>query len=64
MDTPIPTPNDADFYDKIGAFEGAGYVNEGVYRSTYNSIMRSLTSDGFNKVSQKALMDVILFYSK
>lgn len=63
-DTPIPTPNDPVYYDKIGAFEGAGYVNEGVYRSTYNSIMRSLTSDGFNIVSKEALKDVILFYSK
>jgi len=63
-DTPIPTPNDSYYYDKIGVFEGAGYVNEGVYRSTYNSIMRSLTSDGFNKVSQKTLRDVILFYSE
>ncbi len=60
--TPIPTPNDPGYYDKIGAFEGAGYVNEGVYRSTY--IMRSLTSDGFNIVSKEALKDVILFYSK
>ena len=63
-DTPIPTPNESDFYDKVGIFEGAGYVNEGVYRSSYNSIMRSLNSDGFNKVSQLALKDAILFYSK
>ena len=63
-DTPIPTPNDSNYCNKIGAFEGAGYVNKGVYRPTYNSIMRSLNSDGFNIVSQKALKDVVLFYSK
>ena len=63
-DTPIPTPDDIYYSDIVGVFEGAGYVNQGVYRSSYNSIMRSLKGDGFNKVSQEALKEVILLYSK
>ncbi|MEN8191606.1 MAG: M64 family metallopeptidase [Bacteroidota bacterium] len=64
QDTPIPTPSEEKYYNKNGVFEGAGYVAKGVYRSTYNSIMRSLSSDGFNKVSKEAIRDVILLYSE
>lgn len=63
-DIPIPTPNDSIYFDKLGVFEGAGYVGRGVYRSTYDSIMRSLGVKSFNIVSQNAIKDVVLLYSK
>ncbi len=64
FNTPIPTPDDSTYYNKLGVFEGAGYVSKGVYRPTHNSIMRSLSAKGFNKVSKDAIKEVILFYSK
>ena len=62
--TPVPTPDDPQYENVIGVFEGAGYVSKGVYRPTSNSIMRTLEAKEYNKVSQDALREVILFYSK
>jgi hypothetical protein len=61
--TPIPTPDTEDYRNVIGVFEGAGYVPNGVYRSTYDSIMRSLSEKGFNIVSQRAMEKIINFYA-
>ncbi len=61
---PIPTPDDSIYYDKLGAFEGGGYVAKGVYRPTYNSIMKSLSAKGFNLPSKNAIINVIKFYSE
>jgi len=63
-DTPIPTPDNSEYQSKIGVFEGGGYVAKGVYRPTFNSIMRSLEAKEFNKVSKDAIKEVIQFYSK
>ncbi len=62
--TPVPTPQDSMYYDKIGVFEGAGYVAKGVYRSSFNSIMKSLSAKGFNVVSKNAIINVIKFFSE
>lgn len=62
--TPIPTPDESDYNNVIGVFEGGGYVTKGVYRPTSNSIMRTLEAKEFNKVCQDAIREVILFYSK
>jgi len=63
-ETPVPTPDEEKYYDKLGAFEGAGYVPEGVYRPTHNSIMRALNTDKFNLPSLKALEAIINFYAE
>jgi hypothetical protein len=63
-DTPIPTPPEEKYKDEIGVFEGAGYVNKGVYRSTLNSIMNSFTSNEFNVVCKNEIEKIIKFYSK
>jgi hypothetical protein len=60
--TPVPTPADSIYMDKIGVFEGGGYVAKGVYRPSYNSIMKSLEAKGFNEVSKKAILEVINQY--
>ncbi len=62
--TPIPTPKEKQFENVIGAFEGAGYVNKGVYRPTMNSIMRDFKSNEFNDVCKNVLTKVINFYSE
>ncbi len=62
--TPVPTPIDSKYKDKIGAFEGAGYVKKGVYRPKKDCMMRSFNGDVFCKVCSKAIVDMINFYSK
>jgi len=48
---------------KVGAFEGAGYVPKGLYRSSINCIMFSRT-DFFCPVCQEAMVGIIEWYSK
>ncbi len=64
VSSPIPTPIDSMYRDKLGAFEGGGYIAKGVYRPTYNSIMRDFSSNEFNIVCKEALDKVIKFYSE
>jgi len=49
---------------EIGVYEGGGYVEKGVYRSTPNSIMKAFNIDEFNEVSKLAIRKVIEFYAK
>lgn len=63
-DTPIPTPSEDKYKNKIGVFEGGGYVAKGVYRPTFNSIMNSFTSNEFNEVCKRVLRNIINFYSE
>ncbi len=62
---PIPTPKKSEKYrDKIGAFEGGGYVEKGIYRPSYNCYMRALNADNFCLVCQDALERMIKFHTK
>ncbi|MCK9279628.1 MAG: IgA Peptidase M64 [Melioribacteraceae bacterium] len=63
-DTPIPTPTTDEFKNKVGVFEGAGYVAKGVYRPSVNSLMNSFSVNEFNPVCKKVLSDFINYYSK
>ena len=49
---------------KVGAFEGAGYVSEGIYRPSVDCRMFSLSLVGFDPVCTAAINKVIDFYSK
>lgn len=49
---------------KVGAFEGAGYVSEGIYRPAADCRMFSLSLVGFDPVCRAAIERVIDFYSK
>ncbi|MGW2746900.1 M64 family metallopeptidase [Streptomyces sp. NPDC001450] len=40
----------------VGAYEGGGYYETGIYRPTETSIMRSLTSAEFNVVGREAMI--------
>lgn len=44
---------------KVGAFEGAGYVSTGLYRSSLDCRMFSLSLTGFDPVCAAAIEDVI-----
>lgn len=63
-DTPIPTPDTPEYKNKIGAFEGAGYVMKGIYRPTHDCKMRSNATDEFCPVCYKTVLEMLLFYSE
>ncbi|HYW94099.1 MAG TPA: M64 family metallopeptidase [Bacteroidales bacterium] len=62
--TPIPTPAKKKYAHTVGAFEGGGYIARGIYRPQLDCRMKSNTADGFCKVCQKAIQDMINFYSE
>jgi len=51
------------YQDKVGAFEGAGYLAKGLYRSQIDCIMYTRHMQ-FCKVCQQSLEDVINLYSR
>lgn len=62
---PIPTPQTKKYHDEIGVFEGAGYVEKGLYRPYYSCMMKSLQgNNGFCPVCKKTIIDMINFYSE
>ncbi len=62
--TPVPTPDMPQYKNKVGAFEGAGYVKKGIYRPVQDCKMRSNKLDYFCPVCFKTVLDMLLFYSE
>jgi hypothetical protein len=62
--TPIPTPATEEYKDKIGVFEGGGYVPKGIYRPTLDGTMKSRKINAFGPVNERAIIRMIEFYSK
>ncbi len=62
-DTPIPTPREPKYSDKIGLFEGGGYLSEGIYSPYMDCRMKSNISSGFCPVCQNAIEEMILYYT-
>ncbi|MCK7520132.1 MAG: M64 family metallopeptidase [Ignavibacteriales bacterium] len=63
-ETPIPTPDTDEFKDKVGAFEGGGYMEKGIYRPMHDCSMKSITVDNFCPVCKRAIQQMIDFYSE
>jgi hypothetical protein len=61
---PIPTPDTPEYKDKIGAFEGGGYVAKGIYRPKEDCTMKSITINNFCPVCKKAIIQMIDFYAE
>ncbi len=61
--TPIPTP-DSTYQNKVGAFEGAGYVKKGIYRPVYDCKMRSNHTKDFCPVCFRTVEAMLNFYTK
>jgi hypothetical protein len=59
---PIPTPNEKKYYGKVGAFEGGGYVEKGIYRPCFDCTMKSRSRDNFCPVCKNTLAEMIKFY--
>jgi hypothetical protein len=62
--TPIPTPDEIQYYGKTGVFEGGGYVNKGMYRPAHDCLMNSFKGDKFCPVCERGIRRMIHFYSK
>ncbi|HEY6626141.1 MAG TPA: M64 family metallopeptidase [Ignavibacteriaceae bacterium] len=63
-ETPIPTPDTDDYKYKVGAFEGGGYMEKGIYRPAHDCTMKSIKVDGFCPVCKRAIQQMIDFYSE
>jgi len=61
---PIPTPDTEEFKDKVGAFEGGGYIEKGIYRPAEDCTMKSIKVDNFCPVCKIAIQQMIDFYSE
>lgn len=62
--TPIPTPVKEEYMDKVGAFEGGGYVKEKVYRPRYDCSMNSNSVNNYCPVCTEAILKMIRFYTE
>ncbi len=61
----VPTPILQENKDKVGVYEGGGYVSKGVYRPWINCMMNNLhTIDEFCPVCKKAISDMIDFHCR
>lgn len=61
--TPVPTPDSIKYYDKIGVFEGGGYVDKGIYRPMHDCLMKSFDGNVFCPVCAGVIEKMIHFYS-
>lgn len=62
-DTPVPTlPKMTDKYP-IGVYEGAGYSAKGIYRPSFDCRMRTNEYPEFCPVCQRAILEIIDFYT-
>lgn len=62
--TPIPTPAIAEYKDKVGVYEGAGYMSKDFYRPMQDCLMNHFGCDAFCPVCQRAIVWMIEFYCK
>lgn len=63
-DIPVPTPRDSIYLNKVGAFEGGGYVAKGIYSPSMTCWMKELSADGFCPVCCEAIKKVILLQTE
>lgn len=62
--TPVPTPPDKNHPEKLGVFEGGGYVDKGVFRPRLDCSMKSTAYNYFCPVCQDAIVRMIGLYTK
>lgn len=62
--TPIPTPAEEKYENKLGVFEGGGYAAKGIFRPKQDCLMNTFGKNEFCGVCKKAIQKMIDFYSK
>lgn len=60
----IPTPRKAKYNKIIGAYEGGGYMNKGIYSPHIDCRMKSNNAEGFCPVCTESIKKVIRFYTE
>ena len=60
--TPIPTPANSNL--EVGVFEGGGYQSKGVYRGCNDCRMKTNEAKAFCPVCQRAIEQLIRFYTE
>lgn len=63
-DTPVPTPVNTKNEKRVGAYEGAGYLEKGVYRPMVKCMMKGFDTDLFCPVCTQSIQRMIDFYAK
>lgn len=63
-ETPVPTPAEEKYNGVTGLFEGGGYSAKGIFRPELDCRMKSNGPKGFCSVCQKAIKDMIDYYTK
>jgi len=63
-ETPIPTPANEKYLNVVGAFEGGGYLQAGVYRPMQDCTMKSIVVDKFCPVCKRAIQQMIDFHTE
>ncbi|MHC1777819.1 MAG: M64 family metallopeptidase [Lentimicrobium sp.] len=61
---PIPTLEIGKDKYPVGAYEGGGYLTKGIYRPSYDCTMKSLSYNNFCPVCQKAIRDMLEYYTR
>ena len=62
--TPVPTPRTKKYENTLGVFEGGGYVSKGIYSPMQDCRMKTNEAKSFCPACQKAIIDMIKFYSE
>lgn len=62
--TPVPTPETDEWKGKTGVFEGAGYMKNGIYRPYIDCSMNVVRFNNFCPVCQRAIKEMIEYYSR
>lgn len=61
---PIPTPQTEENMDKVGVYEGGGYVTHGLYRPMIDCRMKTNRAPAFCPVCQRAIVRMIGHYTR
>jgi hypothetical protein len=62
--TPLPTPDEEKYRNRIGLFEGGGYSARGIFRPESDCRMKSNGEKGYCSVCREAIKKMIEFYTK
>ena len=62
-DTPIPTPDEIEYDNVVGLFQGGGYKAKGLYRPTRDSKMHHKGLLPFGPVNEEAIENMIHYFT-
>ena len=61
--TPVPTPETEEWTGKVGVFEGAGYMDKGLYKPFQDCSMNAVKFNNFCPVCQRAISKMMEYYT-